>query len=211
VLSDHFPLLGLQLSTPRLQLRLPDPDELAAQAELAAAGIHEPDQMPFTVAWTDRPPAEIARSVVLSHWATLGAWTTQRWVLPFAVFHSGQIVGLQELKAVDFVARREVSTFSWLGLAYHGQGIGTEMRAAVLHLAFAEMGAQDAVSAAFVDNPASIGVSRRLGYEPDGIQRDLARGELRVSQRLRLSRPRWNSPVAVTVDGFDACRAEFGL
>src|SRR5262249_27431406 len=150
--------LGLRLSTPRLQLRLPDPDELAALAGLAAAGIHDPAQTPFTEPWTDQPPAELARSVVQAHWATLGAWTPQRWVLPLAVFHSGHIVGLQELKATDFAVRREVSTFSWLGREHHGQGIGTEMRAAVLHLAFAELGAQEAVSAAFVDNPASIAV-----------------------------------------------------
>jgi RimJ/RimL family protein N-acetyltransferase len=211
VLTDHFPLLGLQLNTPRLQLRLPDPDELAALAGVAATGIHDPELMPFTLAWTDQPPAERARSVVRAHWATLGAWTPHRWVLPLAVFHSGHIVGLQELKAFDFAVRREVSTFSWLGLEHHGQGIGTEMRAAVLHLAFAELGAQEAVSAAFVDNPASIAVSRKLGYAPDGVQRDMARGELRVSQRLRLTRTRWRSPVAVTVGGIEACREDFGV
>ncbi|GAA0542002.1 hypothetical protein [Actinomadura livida] len=40
MLVDHFPLLGLRLSTPRLELRLPSSEELATLAELAAEGIH---------------------------------------------------------------------------------------------------------------------------------------------------------------------------
>jgi RimJ/RimL family protein N-acetyltransferase len=210
VLTDHFPLLGLRLSTPRLELRLPNPDELAALAEVAAAGLHDPAEMPFTLAWTDQPPGPRARSIVTSHWATLGGWSPQKWVLPLTVFHSGQVVGLQQVKAHDFAVRREVSTFSWLGLAHHGRGIGTEMRAAVLELAFTGLGAQDAVSAAFVDNRSSLAVSGKLGYRPDGIQRDLARGQLKLSQRLRLGQADWRCPVPVTIEGLDACRHEFG-
>lgn len=44
----------------------------------------------------------------------------------------GVVVGTQGIGARDFAIRREVSTGSWLGRAYHRQGLGTEMRAAVL-------------------------------------------------------------------------------
>lgn len=71
---------------------------------------------------------------------------------------------------------REVHTGSWLGRRYQGQGIGTQMRAAVLHLALDGLGAQRAVSAAFEDNPASLGVSRKLGYRDDGIEWHVVRG-----------------------------------
>lgn len=57
---------------------------------------------------------------------------------------------------------RQVSTASWLGLHHQRQGIGTEMRAAVLHLAFAGLGAVDALSGAFEDNPSSFSVSEKL-------------------------------------------------
>lgn len=57
MLTDHWPQLGLRLSTTRLELRLPTGEELAELADLAAQGIHEPDRMPFTVPWTDLPPA----------------------------------------------------------------------------------------------------------------------------------------------------------
>jgi len=43
-------------------------------------------------------------------------------------------------------------------------------RAAVLQLAFQGLGAQQAVSAAFEGNPASLRVSRKLGYRDDGIE-----------------------------------------
>ncbi len=42
------------------------------------------------------------------------------------------------------------------------------MRAAVLHLAFAGLGAQHAVSGAHDHNTASLTVSRKLGYRDDG-------------------------------------------
>jgi hypothetical protein len=45
---------------------------------------------------------------------------------------------------------------------------GAEMRAAVLHLAFAGLGTAEAVSGAFEDNLAFHAVSRKLGYERAG-------------------------------------------
>lgn len=51
MLADHFPLIELRLTTPRLELRLPSPEELGALADLAAGGIHDPDVMPFLVPW----------------------------------------------------------------------------------------------------------------------------------------------------------------
>ena len=64
----------------------------------------------------------------------------------------------------------EVSTFPG-SRSHHGQGIGTHMRAASLHFAFAGLGATDAISGAFDDNISSLRVSEKLGYQPDGIER----------------------------------------
>ena len=66
--------------------------------------------------------------------------------------------------------RQEVATGSWLGLPYQRQGLGKEMRAAVLVLAFTRLGALSAVTGAFTDNPAAVKVSRALGYRDDGQQ-----------------------------------------
>ncbi len=207
MLVDHFPLVGLRLTTPRLELRLPSLEELGALADLAADGVHDPDVMPFLVPWTDRPPDEIARSVVQHHWLRLGNWTPQDWSLNLAVFHAGVVIGQQTIGAHDLAITREVRTGSWLGRLYHGRGIGTEMRAAVLHLAFAELGAEEAVSGALEHNLASHAVSRKLGYEPDGIQHHAIRGVRTSERRLRLTRAAWEHRCAipVTIDGLASC------
>lgn len=212
MISDHWPLLGLRLTTPRLELRLPGADELADLADLAAQGVHDPDRMPFIVPWTDLPPADRARSVVQHHWLRLGNWSPTDWALNLAVFEKGRVVGLQTVEARDFAVLRQVTTGSWLGARFQGRGIGTEMRAAVLHLAFAGLDAHEAASGAFEDNPASFAVSMRHGYEPDGIEPHAVRGRRVTMRRLRLTRSRWEQhrSVPVSVSGLSGCLPMFG-
>jgi hypothetical protein len=56
-------------------------------------------------------------------------------------------------------------------------------------------------------------VSRKLGYEYDGISVDARGDEAVISDRLRLTRERWiqEKRPAVRVDGAAACRPLFGL
>jgi RimJ/RimL family protein N-acetyltransferase len=213
MLVDHFPLFGLRLTTPRLELRLPAGEELAALADVAAGGVHDPDVMPFQSPWTANPPAQVARSVVQYHWRQLGAWSPEKWSLDLAAFHQGAPIGIQSIGATDFAVTREVSTGSWLGRRYHGQGFGTEMRAAVLALAFAGLDAEAATSSAFAHNAASLGVSRKLGYQPDGVVRRAIQGTLTVDHRLRLTRAGWQEhrAVGVVIDGLAACLPLLGL
>ncbi|MEU8079619.1 GNAT family protein [Catellatospora citrea] len=107
----------------------------------------------------------------------------------------------------------ECATASWLGRRHQRQGIGTEMRAAVAHLAFAHLAATDLVSAAFADNASSLGVSAKLGYAHDGIERHHDQGRLRVIRRLRLSRQAWQERdrPAATVEGLAPCLPLLGL
>lgn len=213
MLADHFPLLNLRLTTPRLELRLPSPEELSALAELAAEGIHAPEEMPFVTPWTDRPPADVARSVIQHHWQTLGTWEPRKWSLDLCVFYAGAVVGMQSISASDLAITREVATGSWLGQRHQGQGIGTEMRAAVLHLAFVGLDAEEATSAAFVTSHASHAVSRKLGYRPDGTDRRVVRGAMVPDSRLRLSRADWDRhrTVPVTIGGLAPCLPLLGL
>lgn len=209
---QHWPLYGLRLRTPRLELRLPDLELLDDLASVAVDGVHPPTEMPFTVPWTDAPPAERGKAVFQHVLATVADWSVRNWALSLAVLHEGKVVGRQDVMAKDFAITGEVSTGSWLGLAHQGRGIGTEMRAAALHLAFAGLGARTAVSAAMTDNPRSLGVSRRLGYLPDGLAVAQVGGAAVTLQRLRLDRDRWEEcrDVDVTVEGLDGCRKEFG-
>jgi RimJ/RimL family protein N-acetyltransferase len=211
--ADHWPLYGLRLRTPRLELRLPDPDDLSALADLAAAGVHDPAVQPFTNPWTDTDAATRARKVIQWHWHTLGRWSPDAWSLPLVAFVDGDVVGTQEVGAEHFATLREVHTGSWLGLAHHGRGYGTQMRAAVLHLAFAELGAEYATSEAFEDNAASYRVSQKLGYRDNGVVRHLVRGRALQGRRLLIDRTGWAAAasVSVRVDGLPACRPMFGI
>ena len=122
-------------------------------------------------------------------------------------------MGVQAMWAGEFAITREVTSAPWLGLAHQGRGIGREMRAAMLHLAFAGLGAAHATTASFTHNAAPLAISRKLGYRPDGITRDVLHGRVMVSQRMRLTREDWERTErpAVTVNGLEACLPLFGL
>lgn len=210
---DYWPLTGLRLRTADLELRLPDADDLLALAALAEAGVHDPAEQPFKIAWTDAEPAERALSTMRYHWSCWASWQPTDWKLNLVVVRDGTVVGTQEIGGANFAKLREVGTGSWLGLDYQGQGIGTAMRAAVLALAFDGLGAEFAVSSAFSGNPASMAVSRKLGYARDGTARYLIRGEPVRSQRFRLDRATWlaNRRIEVGISGLEPCLPFFGL
>jgi RimJ/RimL family protein N-acetyltransferase len=213
VLVDLWPLYGLTITTPRLVLRLPREEELAELAELAGHGVHRPGERPFLTPWTEGSAEDRARFVLREHWRGLGEWSAMAWHLRLGAFRDGSPLGVVTLWAHDFPVVRQVTTSSWLGIQNQRQGYGTEARTGLLTLAFDHLGATTARTEVFPDNHASQGVSRKLGYEPDGISIDARDGEAVVSDRLRLRRDNWlrlDRP-AVRVDGIAACRPMFGL
>jgi RimJ/RimL family protein N-acetyltransferase len=212
-MNQWWPLAGLRLTTPRLELRPPTGGDLTELAGLAASGVHDPAEQPFLIPWTDAAPVDRARSTLQYQWSQQAHWEASKWSLDLVVVQDGTVVGTQAISAADFAILREVATGSWLGLAHQGRGIGTEMRAAVLHLAFAGLGARYATSGAFTDNVASQRVSRKLGYVDDGIERQVRRGQPATLLRLRLDRETWQQTrrVPVEISGLEACLAMFGL
>ncbi len=208
-----WPLTGLRLRAGRLELRLPDATDLAALAELAREGVHDPAVQPFSVPWTDAEPAERALSTMRYHWSCWGSWEPANWTLNLVAVVDGVVAGMIGLSGQNFAALREVGTGSWLGRQYQGQGTGTDMRAAVLGLAFDGLGAEYATSAAFTDNAASLAVSRKLGYADNGIERQLVRGGPAQLRRFRIDRARWleHRKIDVTITGLESCLAFFGI
>jgi RimJ/RimL family protein N-acetyltransferase len=184
------PLTRLRLRTPRLELRLPTVDELRRLYAVAEAGIHDPAEMPFEFPWTDS----------LNEEAFLAYHLEQRELVAFL---DGEPVGVQALR----VHLPEVDTGSWLGAAFQGRGLGTEMRAAVLTLAFEHLGAAVARSGALVGNEPSLGVSRKLGYRLVGTKTVAPRGVAVDHPVLELRREDFRSPVPVEVAGLDHARA----
>lgn len=213
VLADLWPQYGLTISTPRLELRLPQEEEVATLAHLAGRGVHREGERPFLTPWTDGSAEDRARMVLQEHWSRLAGWTAAAWHLGLGVFRHDEPLGVVTLRARDFLVVREVTTSSWLGLEHQGNGYGTEARAGLLALAFDHLGANAALTEVFQDNHASQGVSRKLGYEHDGISVDARDGQAVVSDRLRLTRKKWSHTKdhAVKVDGMAACRHMFGL
>lgn len=213
MLSELWPPYGLKITTQRLELRLPDETELVKIAHLAGAGIHHPHERPFLTPWTDGSHEDRARVVLQDHWHGLATWRVTAWELGLGVFAGGEPIGMVNLRARDFPVVREVTTSAWLGLAHQCKGYGTEARAGLLTLAFDHLGANAALTEVFQDNHASQGVSRKLGYQHDGISVDARGDEAVTSDRLRLTRQRWfgQERPAARVDGFPACRTVFGV
>src|SRR5688500_17853616 len=107
---------GLRIATPRVELRYVD-DELAdALMELAATdGVHDPDFMPFSNAWTRFEPPYLQQQGMQHYWRTRADTSPASWALPFAVHVDAELVGVQAVMAADFPVRRWVETGSWLG------------------------------------------------------------------------------------------------
>lgn len=210
-IGDIWPLYRLRVRTAELELRWPDDEDLAALAALSREPLHDPDRMPFSVPWTDAPADERARSTLQFQWRCRGEWTPAKWHLPLVAVRGGEVVGTQGMMADDFAVTREVETGSWVGRRFQGRGVATQMRIAMLHLAFGGLGAATARSGAFSDNPASLRVSEKLGYRPDGTEIKARRGEAATMIRLRLDRSDWEATAPeAEIEGLEPCLPLFG-
>ena len=210
-LRDHWPLRDLVLRTPRLELRPDDDAGLDGLVEVAYEGVHPPEEMPFMVPWTDADPRYLGRGMLQYFWSQRATLAPESWTVNFVVRLEGRVIGTQGLTGRDFAITREVTSGSWLGLAHHGRGYGTEMRAAVLLFAFDHLGAARARSDAFADNHASLRVSTKLGYRPDGSATVVRRGARTVDVRLVLDagdfrRPDWE----LRTEGVESCLGLLG-
>ncbi|GAA4896377.1 GNAT family N-acetyltransferase [Actinomycetospora straminea] len=209
----HWPLAGLVLRTPRLVLRPDDDVGLAALADRALDGVHPAEEMPFLEPWTDGAGTPgFARGVMQYAWRCRAEVGPARWSVNFLVREGGRVLGMQTLAATEFGILREVTTGSWLTRAAQGRGLGTEMRQAVIGLAFERLGAHFARTSAFADNVASRRVSDRLGYTPDGVERHVRRGRPALLLRSRLTPEAWRRPEwTLGVAGLGPCRELLGV
>ncbi|WIB65730.1 GNAT family N-acetyltransferase [Curtobacterium sp. MCBD17_040] len=200
-MEEIWPLFGLRIISPRLELRPVRDEDLPGLVRAAVAGIHDPDRMPFGVPWTDAEPPQLARSLAQFQWGLRATMRPDNWTVSFTVLREGKPIGVQEVTATQFDTRKTVLSGSWLTSTAQGVGLGTEMRAAMLQWAFDQLGAECAESDAAVWNGPSLAVSKRLGYEPNGVHRMQTRpGEVTDTLRVRLAaasflRPSWTAEV----------------
>jgi len=209
-----WPLFDLRVRTPRLELRGID-DEMATElTALAARGVHAPDFMPFAFEWTDVPSPQLEVNTMQFYWRCRASWSPAAWNLNLAVVVDGQVVGTTGLITHDFATSRQFETGSWLGLEFQGCGIGTEMRIATLQLGFVGFGAATATTAAFDDNPSSLGVTRKLGYTPNGESVKVRRGARARSLSFVMTAEHFYDTLRrddIELDGIEPCLALMGL
>lgn len=205
-----WPLANLEAVTPRLTLTYVGDDLGEELALLAARGIHDPATMPFSTPWTDVPSPELERNTLRFYWRNRAETTVEHWHLNFAVTIGGVVVGMCSLVADGFPARRTVETGSWLGRPYQGQGIGTEMRHAALHVAFAGLHAEYVTTSAWHDNTASLRLTRSLPYIETGKTRRQRRTHDDTMIEFSMTPSQWGTIRRndIQLKGIDAVRAQ---
>ena len=211
-IADIFPVLGLRITSGSLELRGISDDDIVALADLAGRGIHPPELMPFSTPWTDVPAPELPLRFAQYHWGTRASFSRESWSLQLATSWEGVVVGTQGFFTHDYLLTRSGETGSWLGQEHQGHGIGTAMRRAMCAFLFDCLGAQEITSGAFLDNPASLAVSRKVGYRPNGLRRMVRRpGEWQANQALVLTPETFVRGPEITVEGLEPVRRLFGL
>lgn len=211
-IGSLFPVLDLRVTAGELELRGITDDDIVVLGALAAKGIHSPDRMPFSFPWTDVTPEELPLNFAQYHWRTRADFSPSSWVLNLGVWWQGGLVGVQGVNTNNFVVRRTGETGSWLGAEHQGQGLGTVMRQVMCVLLFDHLGFTEITSGAFVDNPASLAVSRKVGYRVNGIERYERRGKLAEMTMLALRPEDLVRPdVVVEVTGADRVRRLIGV
>jgi len=205
-------MFDLRLTTPDLELRHLIETDLSPLADIIP---EDAEQDPSSTTYPGIDPAR-ARGIVAhqDYWRARGNWRPESWALSFGVFRKGELLGYQGLEGDDFATLRTVDSSSFLTQAARGKGFGKQMRAAVLTLAFGALGARFAITSAWSDNYASLGVSRAVGYMDNGVTAQ-RRGETAGEMiHLRLTRERWLTSgwaERMTVEGVDECMPFFGL
>ncbi|HSP53924.1 MAG TPA: GNAT family protein [Cryobacterium sp.] len=212
-IEELWPPFGLKITCGPVTLSPVRDADLPALAALALAGVHAPTEMPFFFPWTTGSPAEVRLRLMQYHWERRAAMSPAAWTLETTVRFDGEVVGCQSISTRDYLVTRTGETGSWLGLKHHGRGIGTVMRQALCAFMFDHLDAAEVSSAAFVDNPASLAVSRKVGYRENGVGRLKRRdGEMALNQRLVLTATTLNrAETELKVEGTRQLREFLGL
>lgn len=214
-LSEIYPPFGLRITCGDLVLRGITDADIMPLVEVARRGVHDKDEEhnPLGFDWTAAPPQYLAINYAKWAWGQRVHFTVDSWILALLVEHRGRVVGVQEGKGEKFRETRTISTGSWLGQEFQGQGIGTLMRQVYCAFAFDHLDATLLTSAAFTDNPASHRVSQKLGYRAV-TERQAPRGTRSMSDEIvyHVTAETLVRPAAdLVVEGMEPLRRYLGL
>ncbi len=207
-MAEIWPPYRLTLIENDLTMSVITDDDIPGLVDLALRGIHEPEQMPFSMPWTTAEPDQLPANMIRFYSSVRAGFTPENFHLLFAVRVGGELAGTQEMHSKNFTVTKTGETGSWLGKEFQGRGVGTRMRRAICAFAFDHLGAEEMTSGAFLDNPASLAVSAKVGYRPNGRFRMTRReGEMAVNQRLVLTPESFVRGEPIEVTGADGLRA----
>jgi RimJ/RimL family protein N-acetyltransferase len=207
----NYPLLDVRVSTPMLELSGATDELLDQLADVVRAGKTRADPAPYddpSSFYEPDPDLRVAQWL-RAIWRRRGNVGPDGWRLNFVVMVDGRPVGEQTLTGVNFSTLGTITSFSWLSADERGRGLGHEMRAAILHLAFDGLGAKEAASDAFVDNHGSNAISQSLGYDLNGTEWATRQGEPALLNRWRLTRDIWKERRRndIQLHNIEACHA----
>lgn len=196
-LVSIFPAYALRVRCGDLELRVLREADLPELYALYDEPIFPDPKADYVFGWW-KVAEPRRRFNAFQFWAGARAsFGMNAWTLQFGVWADGRLVGAQDLNAHSFILTKEVSSGSWLIGQMQGRGYGKLMRQMVLTLAFDHFGAKVARSNAGVHNAASQGVSRSVGYEPDGTQTIIDQlANVVEMQRMRLIPENFRRPAA---------------
>jgi RimJ/RimL family protein N-acetyltransferase len=198
-----------------LELRGATDDLLERLAPVVRSGKATADPPPWDdpSAFYEEDPDVRVRKWLQGIWRGRGTVRPELWRLYFVVMAGDEPIGMQDLIGDQFESFGTVETSSWVSSDARRRGIGTEMRSAILHLAFDGLAAAEAHSEAAVDNAGSNGVSERLGYERNGTAWATHQGLPVLGQRWLLRRGTWAARRRndIETSGIEECRAVLGL
>lgn len=205
-----WPLQGIRLRTADLDLQVMTEADLPTLWELLPDDV---EMNPHATTYAGLDERANRRAVLAQgYWRALGLWSPDDWALPFVVRSEGVVVGAQWLEGPDWRADRTVDSSSWLVPGARGRGLGQQMRAAVLALAFGPLRAEAAISSAVIGNAPSLGVSRALGYRE--THRSVLEHSGETLQHVRLAREAWaasGGARGVVIDGVAPALPLFGI
>lgn len=210
-LEEIWPPYGLRVEAGDLTLTVLREADVPELVALVLDGIHDPGAMPFLFPWTAAPREEIPANYVRYVGRVLAGQSPEVLSLQLVVRRAGEVVGIQALEGEGAATTRTLETGSWLVRRVHGQGIGTRMRQAACALAFDHLGIERVTSSAYLDNPASLAVSRKVGYQDNGRAWIARQGAVAEQQTFVLTPQTFRRGEEIRVEGAAAVREFYGL